>query len=122
MCYGMPSIGILCTEVLKQVKNPDEAEVKLPVSEIVQNLSLMIGFLDWIRPSAGNYKLCRPLARVIRRVLDQLFEPAAVEVPREKGSLQQVEATDDFWRLGNMDDLDWLNSIDWTSGQYIDFN
>ena len=118
----MPSVGILCTEVLKQVKHPDEAGVNLPVSEIVQNLSLMIGFLDWIRPSAGNYKLCHPLARIIRRVLDQLVEPAAVEVPREKGSLQQLEATDDFWRLDNMDDLDWLNSIDWTSGQYINFN
>ncbi|RFU31068.1 hypothetical protein B7463_g5296, partial [Scytalidium lignicola] len=58
MSYGMPCIGILCTEFLKQAKNPKAAEVKLPCSEIVQNLSMMIGLLDWIQPSAGNYKLC----------------------------------------------------------------
>jgi hypothetical protein len=46
MSYGMPCIGILCTEFLKQVKNPNESEVKLPSSEIVQNLSMIIGFLD----------------------------------------------------------------------------
>ena len=118
----MPSIGILCTELLKQVKHPEEVETKLPISEIVQNLSLMVAFLDWIKPSAGNYKLCRPLARVIRRVLDQVFEPAAVEVPREREPLQQVQMADDTWPLDNMDDLEWLNSIDWTSSQYIDFN
>ena len=92
------------------------------LAEIVQNLSLMVAFLDWIKPTAGNYKLCRPLARVIRRVLDQVFEPAAAEVPREKESLRQVEMADDTWSLDNMDDLEWLNSIDWTSSQYIDFN
>jgi len=88
MCYGMPSMRILCTELLKQMQRPDLVEIKLTVSEIVRNLSLMIIFLDWIRPSAGNYKLCCPLAKVIRRVLDQLFEPAAaLEAPREKGSV-----------------------------------
>jgi hypothetical protein len=122
MSYGIPSIGILCAELLKQVKHPEEVDIKLPISEIVQNLSLMVAFLDWIKPSAGNYKLCRPLARVVRRVLDQVFEPSAVEIPREKESLQQVEITDDTWPLDNMDDLEWLNSIDWTSSQYIEFN
>jgi len=123
MCYSMPSIRILCTELLKQMKRPDLVEIELPVSEIVQNLSLMISFLDWIRPSAGNYRLCRPLAKAIRHVLDQLFEPAAAfGGPREKESVQQVEITDGFWPLGDTDDLEWLNSIDWTSGYYMDFN
>lgn len=35
MSYGMPCIGILCTEFLNQIKNPKEVEVKLPCSEIV---------------------------------------------------------------------------------------
>jgi hypothetical protein len=58
MSYGMPCIGILCTELLRQVKNPKDVDVNLPCSEIVQNLSMMIGFLDWVRLAAGNYKLC----------------------------------------------------------------
>ena len=46
MCYGMPSTRILCTELLKQTKQPNEVDVRMPVSEVVQNLSLMIGFVD----------------------------------------------------------------------------
>jgi hypothetical protein len=122
MCYGMPSIGILCVELLKQVKQPSQIEVKLPVSDIVQNLSLLISFLEWVCPTAGNYKLCRPLSRVIRRVLDQLFEPASVEAPLENESTQQVDMLNDAWPLDDLDDLDWLNSIDWTLGQYMDFS
>lgn len=124
MCYGMPSIGILCTELLKQVKHPNQVEIKLPVSEIVQNLSLMISFLDWIRPTAGNYKLCRPLSRVIRRVLDQLFEPVTAEgeVLSDQDGLQETGFEDSVWPLDSCDDLEWMNSIDWTLGQYMDFS
>jgi hypothetical protein len=124
MSYGMPSIGILCTALLRQVKHPEKIEVKLPVSEIVQNLSLMISFLDWIRPTAGNYKLCRPLSRVIRRVHDQLFEPTSgeVEVSSNDDGLQESRFEANAWPLDSTEDLEWLNSIDWTLGQYMDFS
>ena len=123
MSYGMPSIGLLCTQLLKQVKHPEQAEIKLPISEIVQNLSLMISFLEWIRPTAGSYKLCQPLSKVIRRVIDQLLEPASANVDvQHDQSMPQNGFEENVWPLDGMDDLDWLNSIDWTLGQYMDFS
>jgi hypothetical protein len=120
MSYGMPCMGILCTEFLKQVRNPNEVEVKLPSSEIVQNLSMIIGFLDWVRPAAGNYKLCCRMSRVIRRVLDQIFEPAPEDGIRDTGIL--LETPDGIWPVDGLDDLDWLNSIDWTRGPFGDLD
>jgi hypothetical protein len=121
MCYGMPSTGILCTELLKQTKQPNEVDVRMPVSEVVQNLSLMIGFVDWTRPIAGNYKLCRRMFQVIKRVLDQVFTPGGEkrssldsEVPLTQDTLT------DCLSFNDLDDFEWLSSIDWGRGPYID--
>lgn len=77
MCWGVPSSGVLCVELLKQIRQPagTEYELKLPRSEIVQNLSLLIGFLEWVRPAAGNYLLCRRMSLLIKRILDQILNP-----------------------------------------------
>lgn len=120
MSYGMPSIGILCTEFLKQVKNPNEAEVRLPCSEIVQNLSMMIGFLNWVRPTAGNYKLCCRMSQAIRRVLDHILEPAPEHII--SGTEIRLDTTDNIPPMNEPDDMDWLNSIDWTRGQFGDLD
>ena len=78
MCWGVPSSGVLCVELLNQIKQPPgtEYELKLPRSEIVQNLSLLIGFLEWVRPAAGNYLLCRRMSLLIKRILDQILNPS----------------------------------------------
>lgn len=119
MCYGMPSTGILCAELIKQIRHPSTIEYKFPCSEVVQNLSLMIGFLEWIKPEAGNYKLCQHMSKVIKRVLEFAFDPPAVEEVKEQEegmgvSVQGFDAIDaNFWSVDGMDDFDWLNSIDW---------
>lgn len=48
MCWGIPSSGVLCVELLKQIKGQGGG-LRLPRSEIVQNLSLLIGFLEWVK-------------------------------------------------------------------------
>lgn len=73
MCWGVPSSGVLCVEILKQMKSPHESTIKLPTSEIVQNLSLLVGFFEWIKPSAGNYLLCRRMSKLVKRILDQIL-------------------------------------------------
>jgi hypothetical protein len=121
MCYGMPSTGILCTTLLKQAQNPHgtPATEKLPTAEVVHNLSLMIGFLEWIKPSAGNYKICRRMSTVLRRVLDTVFDPP----PPTQESETSVVWQDDMWNgmLDEVNDWDWLNSIDWSRGPYVEF-
>lgn len=71
MAYGAPGGGILCQELLQPTfsgghpKNP-----KLTRSSIVQQLSLLVGFLDWVRPSQPNGELCADSKAIIQRVLD----------------------------------------------------
>ena len=57
--YGIPSAATLSVELLKQSKGPHELRVSLPRSEIIQNLSIFIGALEWVRPTEGNYTLCK---------------------------------------------------------------
>ncbi|KAF4495838.1 hypothetical protein FAGAP_8023 [Fusarium agapanthi] len=59
MAFAVPGGGILCLELLSptfQGKHPKDN--RLSRSSIVQQLSLLVGFLDWVHPSAPNSDLC----------------------------------------------------------------
>jgi len=51
---GIPSAAILSVELLKQSKFPHDSRLMLPRSEVIQNLSVFIGCLEWVRPSEGR--------------------------------------------------------------------
>ncbi|KAF4635056.1 hypothetical protein G7Y89_g3055 [Cudoniella acicularis] len=145
MCWGVPSSGVLCVELLKQLKHPEIAGPRLPRSEVVQNLSLLIGFLEWVRPAAGNYQLCMRMRLIIKRILDQILDPS----PPTSQSVESVasQETAEFNMAGyeahgmvglfetavpppaafdtanygsGLVNLDWLNSVDWSRGPWID--
>lgn len=126
----MPSVGILCSELLVRIRQPKTDGIRFPVSEVVQNFSLLIGFLEWIKPAAGNYKLCQRMARVLKRVLDQVFDPKpeiAERVERNEQTLDvdvigNLNRDGSFWFPDGNNDLDWLNSIDWSKGMLMDLN
>ncbi|KAI0835038.1 hypothetical protein F5Y06DRAFT_142892 [Hypoxylon sp. FL0890] len=74
MSYAAPAAGILCMELLKP--RPDIAEKKKKKnatsrSKIVQKLSLLVGYLDWVGPSGPNGELCQTCKVTIEHVLDQ---------------------------------------------------
>ncbi|TVY65546.1 hypothetical protein LSUE1_G009661, partial [Lachnellula suecica] len=107
LCFGMPSTGILCTELLKQVRYPHSypPSERLPKSEVVQSLSFMVGFLEWIKPEAGNYKLCRHMSQFIKRVMREVFDPT----PSEEATGEDVpmQAFDiGAWDFDGIDDSD----------------
>ncbi|KAL2070337.1 hypothetical protein VTL71DRAFT_13363 [Oculimacula yallundae] len=146
--YGIPAIGILCTELLRQTRLIHQAhhfrpssttsgsipsDIKLPAAEIVQNLSHMIAFLEWITPDAGNYKLCQHMAKVIKRVLEQVFDPSPLD-PDEQWPNEQAEQSTtvggfepSLWTAGvdglglgmGMDDFEWLNTVDWVVDPFL---
>ena len=140
MCWGVPSSGVLCVELLKQIKSPTTPGPVLPRSEIVQNLSLLIGFLEWVRPAAGNYRLCGRMRSIIKSILDRILN-GSLQTPMSSQESAQSEklvqhnlvpgpsAVEGFdaapgvfeegWdeELGN---LEWLNSVDWSRGPWID--
>ena len=65
---GIPSAAILSVELLKQAKFPQDSRLNLPRSEIIQNLSMFIGCLEWVRPSEGKQSLGLSMA-----IIDEFF-------------------------------------------------
>lgn len=134
ICRGIPSSGILCIELLKQTKQPQGTQYTLciPRSEIVQNLSLLTGFLEWIKPSAGNYWLCVRMRRIIKRLLDKILSPTppsssappvSQELASGEGNAFENGMPYDPMDMGfdnGLDDLEWLNTIDWSRSPWVD--
>ncbi|TVY65620.1 hypothetical protein LSUE1_G008261 [Lachnellula suecica] len=150
MVWGVPSCGVLCVELLKQLKSPGAPGPRLKRSEIVQNLSLLIGFFEWVRPAAGNYQLCLRMRLIVKRILDQILDPsppssAPIPASQTSGHFEPMDVAEgqpwdpscvtapfdfavpppgafDISSYENgADNLDWLNSIDWSRGPWIDF-
>ncbi|KAI1372132.1 hypothetical protein F4677DRAFT_456785 [Hypoxylon crocopeplum] len=86
MAYAVPAGGILCLELLKPTLHiSPHSDPRITRSNIIQKLSLLIAYLDWVSPSGPNGDLCNDARSVIQRVLDQtlnaassVYEPPAV--------------------------------------------
>lgn len=118
--YGIPSASAICVSLLKVWATPHHYPT-FPRSDAIQKLTLFIGFLEWIRPTDGNYNLANRLKKVIRKVLDRVLEPSPGEMRRES----EMGTPFDPSMLApwdSPDDMDWLNTIDWTQGSWMEFN
>jgi hypothetical protein len=57
---------------------------------------------------------------VVRRVLDHVLEPSQKETGGEGGNEASFDPM--LASFHEMNDLDWLNTIDWTQGSWMEFN
>ncbi|CZR67120.1 uncharacterized protein PAC_17019 [Phialocephala subalpina] len=126
---------------------PSPVPVQLSRSEVVQTLTMFIAFLNWIRPTDNNIQLCGKFKKVVKRIID-----TAIDAPRpsytaptqqsqnqrdqqashnqyQNQSLQQLNPQPgiDFMNgfdpaLLAMDDLDWMNTVDWTQGDWLELS
>ncbi|KAI0598429.1 hypothetical protein F4775DRAFT_183897 [Biscogniauxia sp. FL1348] len=108
MAYAVPAGGILCLELLKPTlhNNPPHGR-DITRSGIIQKLSLLVGFLDWIRPTAPNGDLCGNCKSIIKHVLDQALNASSAG----------YESTGAFdWDFSTQVDFDFdlLDTFDWT--------
>ncbi|KAF7551269.1 hypothetical protein G7Z17_g5125 [Cylindrodendrum hubeiense] len=105
MAYAAPGGGILCLELLRPTFHGIHPESpKLSRSSIIQQLSLLIGFLDWVRPSAPNADLCADCKAIIQGVLDHNLNVAGGE-----GALETLD-----WEGLQLDfNFDLLDTFDW---------
>lgn len=121
--YGVPSAGAICVQLLKQ--SSGQTFVRFSRSDAIQKLTLFIGFLEWVRPSHGNYKLATRLKRVIKRVLDHVLENGQAEEVDAAVEMEFAQPTTYDPMLlpyDDMQDLNWLNTIDWTQGSWLEFS
>ncbi|KAM3080859.1 hypothetical protein ACMFMG_004817 [Clarireedia jacksonii] len=121
MCYGIPSAGVICVELLNQMETPHLPHSYLPRSEVIQNLSLLVGFLDYVRPTAANAELCGRMQQIMKRTLDKILDdPKPSNAPQKTTNAISTPTTDAEYGTIELDDLDWLNTIDWTTGPFVD--
>lgn len=110
MAHAAPAGGILCLELLNPTftgKHPSDARITR--SSIIQNLSLLVGFLDWVRPSAPNGDLCMDCKVIIQRVLDYTLNGSADgNSPRAALAFDFPEPLDFNFEL--LDTFDWLHT------------
>ncbi|CZS88139.1 uncharacterized protein RCO7_01105 [Rhynchosporium graminicola] len=125
--YGIPSAGVICVELLKTSSGQNIVQVSR--SEAIQKLTLFIAFLEWIRETDGNWTLAQRLRKVVRRVLDYVLDVAEKDnkpdMVMPDGGDQELYDPMVGWGGGGFDDgndLDWLNTIDWTQGSWMDFS
>lgn len=115
MSFTVPSAGVICVELLKQASS--QSVLKFSRSDAIQKLTMFIGFLEWVRPTDGNYLLAGRLKKVVRRILDHVLDPPPKET--RDSSLMDIPIDPMLAPFGEMD---WLNTIDWTQGSWMDLN
>lgn len=111
---------------------------------------MFIGFLDWVRPTDGNYKLCGKVSRVVQKIIDHVLEtpPPPPHLQERQLQEQQSEGRDEgtiddtltssfapygddrgqqqdgvMWGFSGEPDvyLDLLNDVDWTHSAWFEF-
>lgn len=105
MGFAAPAGGILSMELLKPTlpNGRHSTDPRITRSSIVQKLSLLVGFLDWVNPSAPNGDLCSECKSVIQRVLDQTLITAP-SLP-ESASASASESASAGKQAGTADSL-----------------
>lgn len=111
MGYGASPGGILCKCLLKsQTSQIHPGEPEITRSAVIQKLSLLVGFLDWVSPTAPNADLCKDCKSVIERVLDQALNFVPGNAPAFEASTNWDFSTQLDFNFDLMDTFDWLRS------------
>ena len=84
---------------------------KLSRSIIIQKLSQLLGFLDYVGPTAANIALCHNVKRIIQHVLDH-------ELSNSNGPFVELPSNNDNILSGDWNDFqfsgfDLLDTFDW---------
>lgn len=113
MAYGAPAGGILCKELQKPTllrgRHPEDPQITR--SSIIQKLSLLVGFLDWVDPAAPNADLCSDCKTVIKLVLDQTLNGGSGLEALSMASQIEFEFPRGLdFNFELMDSFDWLSS------------
>lgn len=114
MAYAAPAAGVLCNALL-----PTHQMIAIPgvnKSGMIQQLSLLVGFLDWVGPSAPNSDLCISCKAVIQHVLDLAINGPPPPVPSAAAGEEGDQAALDFnfdMDMGGFFNFDLLDTFDW---------
>src|SRR4051794_36595569 len=103
--HGIAAASVICLELFKDTRLP---QPRISRSGTILTLSMFIGFLNWIRPTDGNYELCQRIRNVIGRILERVLDPT-IEMPMGHMSFD----------LEFLSELGWDNMMDWSSEDWL---
>ncbi|UNI23105.1 hypothetical protein JDV02_008945 [Purpureocillium takamizusanense] len=103
MGYAAPAGGVLCLELLR-----GSGASMSRRSSVIQQLSLLVGFLDWVGPTAPNGDLCSDVKKVVRHVLDQTLNSPGPDKADGMDSMGYLGDMNDFFNFELLDTFDWL--------------
>jgi len=127
----VPAAGAICVQLLKISTRNNTTSFSL--ADAIQKVTLFIAFLEWVRPTDGNFALAQRLTKVVQKVLNHVLELPNREIVGMENRNENREGSDSTFptsvtpitvSFGEMagDDLDWLNTIDWTQGSWMEFS
>ncbi|PWY89189.1 hypothetical protein BO70DRAFT_331057 [Aspergillus heteromorphus CBS 117.55] len=120
MSYAAPCSGILCLELLRQASHPQSYTLDLPRSEIIQNLSLLVAFLDWLRPWESDGAVRTQIKAILQRSLDRILSmPASLCGPMPAFEDRSVSMGIPDFAGAEYPHLELLNTfgwVDWGAG------
>ncbi|PTB66681.1 N-terminal binuclear Zn cluster-containing protein [Trichoderma citrinoviride] len=112
MMHAAPAGGILCMELLKQPSGNEPPTVPtITKPMIIKQLSLLVGFLEWIGPGAPGAHLCNSIKTVVERVMEQALNPPPRPITQEEFDLTwDVSLSEDMheFNFELLDTFDWL--------------
>lgn len=113
MVYAGPAGGILCMEVLRTSSGgaASPTTTKITKSMIIKQLTLLVGFLEWIGPSTPGAHLCNSIRTVVERVIEQALNPTPNPAPQQEFEMAwDTNLPDDMndFNFGLLDTFDWL--------------
>ena len=115
MAFAAPAGGVLCNELLRPAQQHSHV-AGVTRSSIIQQLSLLSGFLDWVSPSAPNGDLCSSCKTVIQHVLDHALNAppqGCSSADPENGFDFNFDLSSDIDAINGFLNFDLLDTYDW---------
>lgn len=119
MAYAAPAGGILCNELLHPTLPARPVPGIMTRAGIVQQLSLLIGFLDWVNPTAPNGDLCASTKAVVQHVLDHTLNGSLPDSSNGEARHGFDFNCDFATDMGGFFNFDLLDTYDWLKPDLI---
>lgn len=117
--HAAPAAGVLCSELIASdavmiaANCSYLAGTPLTRSAIIQQLSVLVSFLDWIGPSQPNSDLAAAAKKTIQHVLDLILNHGTVGPISDFGF---DPGMDDLYGLDLLDTFDWFRGDNNSTG------
>lgn len=127
---GIPSAAVVAVELLHQERDPLSISAltnRLPRSDTIQDLSVLVAHLGNVRPESGGYAICSRGKKFLKKILDTILNPTPTSDIRSDSSavaegMSDPTLTTPLFQTGSDGEfVRWLESMEWEDN-WVNFN